>query len=322
MSNNTTTGLRFKVGDRVIIRSDYIGGRFDGCTGEVIETHSGYLPYGVRINNHGGDWRFREDEVDPAPTNEKVRFKVGDRVVINTNCPASNIHGTGGEIIDVTSGPYDYRVLLDDGEQDLLYDDEVDPEPKPFKNGDMVVVTGDTDEYLHLMEAGSVGQVVDIDTHSCYVTFKDGGCWWIGNADLEPYEKTHAEWQRDLLMQDGEDWGDLTYPVRDLDPAESLEQPEYYDEEYEEPDMVNHPPHYTSHASGVECIQVTEHYSFCVGNAIKYLWRAGLKGGSTEKQIEDLRKAAWYAEREAQRIEKLAATPPVEYNAYLGHIPS
>src|SRR5581483_2936486 len=40
------------------------------------------------------------------------------------------------------------------------------------------------------------------------------------------------------------------------------------------PDMVNHPPHYTSHPSGVECIQVTEHMNFCLGNAIKYLWRA------------------------------------------------
>ena len=43
------------------------------------------------------------------------------------------------------------------------------------------------------------------------------------------------------------------------------------------PDRVNAPSHYTSHPSGVECIDITEHYDFCVGNAIKYLWRAGLK---------------------------------------------
>ncbi len=67
-------------------------------------------------------------------------------------------------------------------------------------------------------------------------------------------------------------------------------------------DNVNHPDHYTSHPSGVECIQVVEPYSFCVGNAIKYLWRAGLKG-SPEKRVEDLRKAAWYATREADRLE-------------------
>lgn len=62
--------------------------------------------------------------------------------------------------------------------------------------------------------------------------------------------------------------------------------------------MVNHPPHYTSHPSGVECIDVTEHYNFCVGNAIKYLWRAGLKNDA----IEDLKKARWYVDREIQRL--------------------
>ena len=42
-------------------------------------------------------------------------------------------------------------------------------------------------------------------------------------------------------------------------------------------DNVNHPAHYTSDPSGVECIQITRHRNFNVGNAIKYLWRAGLK---------------------------------------------
>jgi hypothetical protein len=63
------------------------------------------------------------------------------------------------------------------------------------------------------------------------------------------------------------------------------------------PDLVNHPPHYTSHPSGVECITVVEHMGFNVGNAIKYLWRADLKGNA----IEDLEKARWYVEREIQR---------------------
>jgi len=51
-------------------------------------------------------------------------------------------------------------------------------------------------------------------------------------------------------------------------------------------DVVNHPPHYTAHPSGIECIQVTEHMGFCIGNAMKYLWRADLKGNA----IEDLEK--------------------------------
>lgn len=64
-------------------------------------------------------------------------------------------------------------------------------------------------------------------------------------------------------------------------------------------DNVNHPKHYTEHPSGVECIQITEHMNFCIGNAVKYLWRAGLKH---DDSLEDLRKARWYIEREIQRI--------------------
>lgn len=67
----------------------------------------------------------------------------------------------------------------------------------------------------------------------------------------------------------------------------------------EKADMVNHPPHYTSHPSGVECIQITEHMNFCLGNAVKYIWRADLKGSG----VEDLKKAVWYIEREIGRRE-------------------
>ena len=63
-------------------------------------------------------------------------------------------------------------------------------------------------------------------------------------------------------------------------------------------DPVNHPKHYTAHPSGVECIQITEHMGFCLGNAMKYLWRADLKNG-----VEDLKKARWYIEREIAKRE-------------------
>jgi hypothetical protein len=66
-------------------------------------------------------------------------------------------------------------------------------------------------------------------------------------------------------------------------------------------DNINHPQHYTSHPSGVECIDIIEHYPFNIGNAIKYLWRAGRKGDA----IEDLEKAKWMVEREIQRLRKL-----------------
>ena len=59
-------------------------------------------------------------------------------------------------------------------------------------------------------------------------------------------------------------------------------------------DPINHPAHYTRHPSGVECIQIAEHFGFCLGNAIKYIWRAGEKGDA----LEDLKKARWYLDRE------------------------
>jgi len=62
-------------------------------------------------------------------------------------------------------------------------------------------------------------------------------------------------------------------------------------------DNVDHPRHYTAHPSGVEAIQVTEHFNFCIGNAIKYLWRADEKG----RPLEDLKKARWYIDREIAR---------------------
>jgi len=67
-----------------------------------------------------------------------------------------------------------------------------------------------------------------------------------------------------------------------------------------ENEAINHPQHYTSHPSGIECIDVAEHYDFCLGNAIKYIWRAGLK---EDKALEDLRKAKWYLERKIKRLE-------------------
>jgi hypothetical protein len=68
------------------------------------------------------------------------------------------------------------------------------------------------------------------------------------------------------------------------------------------PDPVNHPPHYTAHPSGVEAITICEHMGFNLGNAMKYIWRADLKGAA----LEDLRKAIWYIQRELSRRERQA----------------
>lgn len=63
-------------------------------------------------------------------------------------------------------------------------------------------------------------------------------------------------------------------------------------------DNVNHPSHYADNGP-FECIELTEQFDFCVGNAIKYVWRHNDKG----KPVEDLSKALWYLNREANRID-------------------
>lgn len=78
-------------------------------------------------------------------------------------------------------------------------------------------------------------------------------------------------------------------------------------------DPVNHPSHYTSHPSGIECIQVTRHMSFNIGNVVKYCWRAGLKGASNEgasnaEHIQDLKKARWYLDDEIKLLETAGRT--------------
>ena len=55
-------------------------------------------------------------------------------------------------------------------------------------------------------------------------------------------------------------------------------------------DNVYRPAHYSSHPSGVECIELARHLPFALGNALKYIWRAGQK----IDRAEDLEKAQWY----------------------------
>lgn len=71
-------------------------------------------------------------------------------------------------------------------------------------------------------------------------------------------------------------------------------------------DSVSKPKHYNSDPSGAQCIQITVHRNFAIGNAIKYLWRLGLKDDAAleplDKQIEDLGKAKAYIDFEIQRL--------------------
>jgi hypothetical protein len=70
-------------------------------------------------------------------------------------------------------------------------------------------------------------------------------------------------------------------------------------------DAVDHPKHYTSSPAKclkcghpIECIDVVEHMGFNLGNAMKYIWRSGLK----DAVVQDLKKSIWYINRHIEKI--------------------
>jgi hypothetical protein len=69
-------------------------------------------------------------------------------------------------------------------------------------------------------------------------------------------------------------------------------------------DPVNRPSHYTAHRSGVECIEISEHLSANLAQALQYVWRAPYKG----RMAEDLAKARWFIVRECARRERMVGT--------------
>ena len=86
---------------------------------------------------------------------------------------------------------------------------------------------------------------------------------------------------------------DIIYKINDIFGGEFM-----LTFEIEEKEMVDHPSHYNQ---GIETIEYIESWSmnFNTGNVIKYVTRAGYK----DNQLEDLKKAMWYLQREIDRIE-------------------
>ena len=89
-----------------------------------------------------------------------------------------------------------------------------------------------------------------------------------------------------------------------METHDSLKRPDA-----EHKNKVDHPQHYNKHPSGVECIDIVEHLCFNLGNAIKYIWRADLKGNATE----DLEKAIWYIQRELLKRSKPVYQDPIPF---------
>lgn len=114
------------------------------------------------------------------------------------------------------------------------------------------------------------------------------GSVWLGKPDsIRPNNRIKVT--KIKIWEDGE--RNILFEYLDKLGAGS-EREVIFLEQFEKQDMVNNPPHYKD-ASGIECIEVTKYMSFLGGNCFKYLYRAGSKGDA----IEDLKKAAWYADK-------------------------
>lgn len=109
---------------------------------------------------------------------------------------------------------------------------------------------------------------------TCYVCSKDFGGQPVINVESEVKGQFHHVCK---------DCHNLLRRAEDKDPVHANEDP------------IN-PSHYRDHPSGIECIEITRHENYCIGNAIKYLWRRRKK--DVNKEVEDLKKAVWYIQQE------------------------
>jgi len=74
----------------------------------------------------------------------------------------------------------------------------------------------------------------------------------------------------------------------------------------EKKESINHPTHYGGQQNPYEAIKIIEalDLGFCLGNTLKYISRAGKKDQAND--IEDLKKARWYLDRQIQNLEHKA----------------
>jgi hypothetical protein len=149
-----------------------------------------------------------------------------------------------------------------------------------------------------------------IDTGS--FTFQMG-MWHFSSVDINMYSENFREatYKEKLYFFWKTKYGTrfIKEKIKEIEKEEETkkEKETKNDKEIKQ-DAVNHPSYYTSHPSGVECIDIARNYCFSIGCAIKYLWRAGLKKSDSltnkEKEIQDLKKALWYINDRIKQLEE------------------
>ena len=145
--------------------------------------------------------------------------------------------------------------------------------------------------------------------------------WWLLNGDDEYWVYTAEEIGRVVFTPGSRtiaypvgypyaicDKSDYEYELKDdtiviKERVDRFKSTAFWEERTPSSDNVSHPSHYANGwSNGAEVIDLTEHLSFCAGNVVKYVCRAGRK--DPDKHVEDLEKARWYLDREITRVKR------------------
>lgn len=175
-----------------------------------------------------------------------------------------------------------------------------------FKVGENVRVSVHNHDYADFGAIGFIARCSSED--GILVQFKEGDplveprsswSWFFSEEELEHFSLLDNSGGKTIHTLDsatGTETVESSALDSELDKA-CKAVAEKFAEKFFDHDPVNYPKHYTGHPSGIECIHITEHMGFCLGNAVKYIWRADLKNDA----IEDLKKAVWYINREIEK---------------------
>ncbi|UQI44656.1 DUF3310 domain-containing protein [Streptomyces sp. HU2014] len=169
-----------------------------------------------------------------------------------------------------------------------------------FKPGDEVIVVGvpgQVASWLYEDRRGVVQAVHEGQPYPNDVELRQGGALCFTDDELAPTAESNPG-RRLLNESRGFAHGIDPFKAQEVMRKAFNSSPKPGSED----SAVNHPSHYTSHPSGIECIKITQHMNFPLGSAIKYLWRADLKGNA----IQDLKKARTYIDIEIKRRKEAA----------------
>lgn len=158
----------------------------------------------------------------------------------------------------------------------------------------------------HLRNGFNVGNGSLSEGDYCIVDGRPGTISTVfqdGEAAVAFFDQSHGTFKWRQIMPAAGPYSPPPAAARTV--IEEARQPkDSISRRYSSPEKVNHPAHYGGAENPYEAIKIIEAWNlnFCLGNALKYILRAGKKD---ENQVQDLEKALWYLNRELSQLKKV-----------------